>query len=501
MKPFRQLIIVGGGIAGLHTAYRIKSQLKEQCNVFVFEIRPRLGGRIYSIYKKDSKEKSSEENEYKHDAGAWRISSQHQHMINLAKELGIQLNETFAQPARHDPIDVKPGFSMKQSLMFNNSLNDVDLKERMTGYIGSLDGGRRSYSIDSTKESKYLVPQNGMSAYITKLKEKCQAHGVIITTNCRVSSIMQRNSSDYKIKVVHRLQGLQNGQQHSSNEFVEKEIIATDVVFACPVQEIEKIDVNFKLELMPLLKSIKSFPLLRVYMKPNEGHTFKPLHLVTGDALGHIVTTADDRIMMVYCGGYPCNFHQKMYYKDKPMYLRNLKKMYVNNLKKHRHLYDMPEVQAINFEKPICLCHWQSACHFWTPDALFSGFQTAVNNAVFPHETHLPNVYVCGEAVSPEQGWSEGALITSKMVVEKVINKIKGKYSIPYQIKTNHHIVFNDRLLNISKWIHEHPGSQKAIENHMNDKDSTQLMLSIHNHSMQVFSMIHALTEGYLKKV
>lgn len=70
-------IIVGSGIAGLHTAYRLNQQGKK---VLVLEKEPYIGGRM----------SSHEINGNFIDFGAKFIASAYKHMLPLAKELGVK---------------------------------------------------------------------------------------------------------------------------------------------------------------------------------------------------------------------------------------------------------------------------------------------------------------------------------------------------------------------------------------------------------------------------
>ena len=71
------LIIIGGGISGLSIAYRFIDSYKK---ILLIESSDRLGGRIKTI--KDS-------NGLIYEAGAGRISENHNKTLNLIEELGF----------------------------------------------------------------------------------------------------------------------------------------------------------------------------------------------------------------------------------------------------------------------------------------------------------------------------------------------------------------------------------------------------------------------------
>ena len=73
----KKVIIIGAGLAGLTAAFFLK---KEGISATVLEARPRVGGRIHTIYK---------ENEAPIEHGATWLGKKHSHLMLLLKELKI----------------------------------------------------------------------------------------------------------------------------------------------------------------------------------------------------------------------------------------------------------------------------------------------------------------------------------------------------------------------------------------------------------------------------
>ena len=480
-------VIVGAGIAGLSSALRIKTLFPDSC-VYVFEARPRTGGRIRSVY--------DEERAFLQDAGSWRVHESHTRMKALAQELGIQLTQTHSLPSEPTPgspeslvnQDVVPGFTKKQSLAFTYPLPQVDEIERMSGYVGTFDGGRRTYRINAQKTGVfYTTTPCGMQAFTNRLLEECKAKGVYITTNARVYSIKKLvggipGRQTYRVKVAFR----------EENKYPKREIVCQRVVIACPPHAVEKIKTNFELALRPALSAVKSVPLVRVYVNTKQPIEH-PVHIVTGDLLGHIISTSSNKLMVVYAGGWLTGWHQKSWMQNKAQYMDNIRRLYIQNRTKHPEL--LPPEQ-IDFQNPVCQCFWEHAVHFWKPAALYRG-KPPVDFVVQPHAKKLPGVYLVNEAWSSEQGWSEGAL----EMVDKMLERINGqrqRWNRLKTTKTTQHLIFDGRLLYVQKWMNEHPGSKQAIINHLDDKDVTQLMLHVHNHSTEVFAYILGLQDGWI---
>jgi monoamine oxidase len=96
------IIIIGAGLSGLLTAYRLK---KEGIPFKVLEARDRIGGRINTIYGTD---------ETPVEMGATWFNSQHQHLIKLLEELGIEPFEQYMEgEAFFQPFSTAPAESIQ----------------------------------------------------------------------------------------------------------------------------------------------------------------------------------------------------------------------------------------------------------------------------------------------------------------------------------------------------------------------------------------------------
>ena len=79
------IIIIGAGLSGLLTAYRLK---KEGIPFKILEARTRIGGRIHTVVGT---------NDTPVEMGATWFGNQHQHLIALLKELGIHYFEQYME--------------------------------------------------------------------------------------------------------------------------------------------------------------------------------------------------------------------------------------------------------------------------------------------------------------------------------------------------------------------------------------------------------------------
>lgn len=78
---------------------------------------------------------------------------------------------------------------------------------------------------------------------------------------------------------------------------------------------------------------------------------------------------------------------------------------------------------------------YAAACYFWGHDTIFGGgwhcWKAGYDYLKIWQEMIKPatqeNVYICGEAYSPEQGWCEGALLTAEFLLQQLPGKLSLK--------------------------------------------------------------------------
>ncbi len=228
------ILIVGGGIGGVHTAYQLAKRGKG--SVCLFELENRLGGRILDI-SFDGKETSP-----RIGVGARRILTGHS-LVELAKELGITFNEPlnrgdliFARGQHAESKDelAKLAFpslvpldktSQKQTEVEDALYRQLKQVSRQKipdfpsfvktavgpeGYHYLLDVSRfrgdfeypidtRSYLDWLDEESKFdnaklIYPVGGMGEFINRMANTAKTNGVRIFTSQPVKSLNDGNT-------------------------------------------------------------------------------------------------------------------------------------------------------------------------------------------------------------------------------------------------------------------------------------------------------------------
>ena len=123
-----------------------------------------------------------------------------------------------------------------------------------------------------------------------------------------------------------------------------------------------------------------------------------------------------------------------------------------------------------------------------------------MEESTYPHPINLPNLYWSGEAFSTIQGWIEGALETSDLVLENfyVINKKKNILLKEITIKKqDEYVIIDNRYIDVKKWKHVHPGSFGAIKNHLGE-DISNLFRQI-KHPPYAWMILLSLQKYWVK--
>lgn len=118
-----QVSIVGGGIAGLYTAYQLSKLSNDNPNrdVCLFEKEDRVGGRVHDIALNPAKP------DLLYGLGALRVMEGQENVLALARELGIELERA---PYRDNLINARGHF-----LFSSDELNRLAFPELTKAYV------------------------------------------------------------------------------------------------------------------------------------------------------------------------------------------------------------------------------------------------------------------------------------------------------------------------------------------------------------------------------
>lgn len=400
------IIIIGGGITGVFLTYKLaETGLK----IILFETENKLGGRINTI----------KENNIQFEAGASRIHSSHSKILTLIEELGLSDNKY----KLHDKIDTVLR-TKKNNSVYNTPLN-LNLKELLNksyelslglkkedllnisyeqyllniydfetsqfikhsfGYDSEFESMNAYTALlmfkeDFFKDDNYYSLKGGLSQIInnmnTKLKDKTN---VTIKLNCSIKEI----SDKYIIT-------------NKNIKFTFNHLIST-----IPSNKLKNI--VFFNDKLDLLNSVKSIPLLRIYLKYNEVWFRNIIKTTTDNNLRCIIPIDYDNglIMISYTDGKYAEMWKNCHSNGDDYLIDKL----------HKQIFDLykinpPKPESVHFH------YWDSGFHTWMPGYNSENISKQI---LKPYDDK--EIYICGESYSMKQGWIEGSLKTAFKVIK-----------------------------------------------------------------------------------
>jgi len=384
-----QVIIVGGGVAGLHTGIEVAKKGFQCCIIDEYK----CGGRIQTYH--NEKEGVQWEN------GAGRISTKHKYTlaylkryglttIPLSSEIdymnrnGIQSNPFFdlqhmiVEPLRSLPTDVLATHTMKQ--IMHKVMPHSDMYTGFPYYaeisVLRADIALQSFAEEIGSHHGFSVCKEGLSALVAGMIDEYLRLGGAIIENAHVQTVESVNN----VTFVHLLSKLDN-----------KKYTLQTPVCVLAVQR----DALAKLIRIPVVTSVlsklRSVPLLRVYAVFDE-HWFAGMHSTVVDSSIRYIIPINERVIMIS-------------YTEGPF-----AKHWMNMDPKDAEHGIMKEIRALFPEKTIPdpvffkMHPWRDGCTYWLPG----------NYSVEAESRAILNpkkgIFVCGESYAVHQCWIESAI-------------------------------------------------------------------------------------------
>jgi monoamine oxidase len=438
-------VILGGGIAGLYTAYQLL-QKNPDSKLLLLEKSARLGGRIHT-YK--DKYMSVE-------AGAGRFHSGHVRLLALIRDLGLSSHiidiETGFKYVNVDdsvPVSVsatEPGPSSLIRHIFRESKKtdietlrnqsfldfaktvvseaDVQFIEDSFGYyteLVSMNAHDALYLMSEHLSGKHQfhVLSGGLSQLIDALETKLRGYGEGVT-------ILKRH--EVKTLRCHAWSSADSVTNVTVEKFeiackgIAKKYYGRVLIGALPKQVLEKIPMFRPLK--PILELIVCGPLCRIYSKFSLNASGQPwFHdlskITTNNKLRMVipVNASQGILMSSYTDNKFAKYWKRLYDRD----LRATRPEPVSNRCVEEQLRrQLEETTGKNVPEPIVtrVFYWDCGVGYWGVGANSSEISQMVIQP-FQH-----NVFLCGEHFSEKnQQWIEGALETSATVVSKILGK------------------------------------------------------------------------------
>ena len=406
------LVIVGGGIAGLYAAYQHIKQ-NPRLKITILERNRQLGGRIDTFHGKH----------YTVEAGAGRFHNNQVLIMNLIHELGLDDKLVPISGFDHYMTNgklysTKPmqkiikriiqaskrehDVSVLRNTVFFDYAKTVITKDEATllydsfGYSSELTDMNAFDAIVLMEEhfnptNQYYVLAGGLYQIVDKLVDKLKANGgVKMLTRHRVNDIQYVDGRGH------------GGIEHEFKltcDNLKRPYYAGKCICAVPKETLLKLRIFSPIH--PMLNLIKTLPLCRIYgqFPVHDGPWFKDLPKITTNNHLRIVIPMDESTgtMMI---SYTDNKFAR--------YWKNI--MDVGGVDEvarlHQKLLEKTTQMQIPIPEHIEMFYWEHGVAYFAP-----GF----DSSVMPYQIMKPYIgvplYVCGENYSAKNSqWIEGAL-------------------------------------------------------------------------------------------
>ena len=417
-------VIVGGGIAGLFTAYKLS---ETDAKILLIEKSDYLGGRVYTVYEDNDK---TNDLDIHYECGAARFNQNHIHIIQCIIEMGLYddiihldhpihanlrgTEKDFEKVYKTNKTDPKltlkditeylykkaETIENKRKMTLKELMNKVMSKEATQffidafGYNSEIEHMNAEDALrlfqsdfmdqDKDKELFFYFSKNGLTKIIDKLEKTCESNGVEIRKNTLLIDFV----GDIKLttsigKIETKTLILTGDKQSLMNIPALKKFKELDSVKACPLNRI-----------------------YAIYPKNNGKVWFHNLHRTTTDNdLRHIIPIDVEKglIMISYSDDkYADKWHK---YKEEGKLQEHIQK----EIKK---LY--PEK---NIPEPFYLeeHYWKAGLHVWKKGIDSSKVMKKIQKPFKDKE-----VFIVGETYCDNQGWMDGALLSAIQVLEQL---------------------------------------------------------------------------------
>jgi len=549
-------IIVGAGITGLYTAYKLIKKYPT-ARICILEASNRAGGRLHSIRFKGSLI----------EAGGARFNTDQHRILELIHILGLDSKKVpIKSDIKYIPINRKYDPQLetlfptiddiirnleqecKQQNITTTQLTNttlLELTDRLLhnqyptiktymescypyyselARLNALEGIHLFTNEFATK-TKYFILAGGMEQLITELFSRLSnSNNVEIMLNKPVSSITIANKDDTTLQEKALKVAIANTT--TTTITIDKSLIARNVILALPKNAIQNIKINItnsnKFQTL-LNKSITTEPLYRIYAQ-------YPLDKKTGKVWFHDIIKTSTNLQIKYIIPYDYKKGIIMISYTDSKYAEYWFKQVENGTferELNRQLSLVFPDKTIPPAMEYKHYYWDAGAGYWKPGASRMQLLPSITKPFSDS-----NIFIANENFSSHQAWIEGSLesadlvlsmLTTKVIIRRItkkrnvkqnsktikqneIYKIKrggGNKDIKYDLeevakhnkKSDAWIVVNGIVADITKWIPLHPGGDVILKGI--GKDATALFKAI-GHDKYAKKMLYKYKIGIL---
>jgi len=413
---FYDIIIIGGGISGLYTAYKISKSAKyAHSRIALLEKEEYLGGRVFTYHDKYMDV----------EAGAGRFNNKHKLLLNLLIELNLEgkIQNTTGK-SYYAPSDYT------NSIYENENYNIIDRiiklgKSEKREVLQNLSFTEYSSRFLSTQEVEYIQQSFG---YYSELVVMNAYDSIRLLEDMRPSNKFHSLEGGFS-QIIEKLVEQLNKNKNITI-FVKKEVISfkhSDGIFEITTDNQMKYTCNKIICTLPsnAMKKIKlraGFPmkqkntfresldkiycgsLCRIYSN-FDNIWFKGLSKTTTNNNLRIIIPYNEKkgtIMISYSDNKYADYWNHLYHKKGIEHVNRELQRYI-----HQSL-------GISIPKPkhTKIFYWKCGVGYWK-----IGANSAEISRYIIHPFSDIDFFVCGENYSENQQWMESALETSNHVL------------------------------------------------------------------------------------
>jgi hypothetical protein len=394
------VIIVGGGIAGFYTAYKLQTMYKDM-TILLLEKQSKkyIGGRTGNATFAGVNVVTG--------AGIGRKKDKR--LIQLCKELHIQYSESVLNPhyaSTINPIDVKEVMDYLKKVYTNHYTGPpITFKDFATYILGEEIYNRvvitNGYSDYENEDARDVIFHYGMEDNICCLKYLCIPWKKLILA--LASHIKKKGDIHFSTHVVNIEK--QYDRLYKINCENEKIYFTKKVIIATTITSIHKLLPDY-----PIYNQIHSQPFLRLYGKFSKSSalimkSFVSTYTIVPFPLQKLIPMDSDK--GVYMIAYSDNNNATI-----------LKKI-LENTPTNRDVFCRLIEKALGIPPntltllQIADYYWNVGTHYYSPLVGYKTRKDFIHHAQHP----TPDISVVGEVVSEDQGWTEGALSSVDCVI------------------------------------------------------------------------------------
>ncbi len=434
----QDLIIIGGGISGLYTLYKIVKNKINCKSITLYEKNDYFGGRIYSFFVKKNN------HNFKFEAGAARFCKEkHIFFYKLINDLKLNKYLTLGS-AQIQFIPYTNNYLKKSELLKKSPydfINKVIKKSNAYSYNTLIKYTFiqfvKKYKLLKKDEIKYLNDSFGYSGEINSMNAFNAIHMFKSDLNkkyhyyslkCGLSELVnhmikyiKKHGKNYNIQILNQMEVKNIITTHEKDDStytciindIKKKIYEVNCKkVVCALQKSTLLKYNIFKPIYKELNSVEAKALCRIYMifkVGPKGVWFKDYGKITTNNENRYMIPLDKKhgsIMISYTDSnyatYLNNYYQKYGIKKLESFI----------------LSHWEQVLKIKIPKPLYtkVCYWNEGIAMWK-----AGIDSKMVSKKMLKPFSKEELYIVGENYSLNQAWIEGGLQT----VEKIIKKLK----------------------------------------------------------------------------